>query len=169
MSGILSLRNRQRTRAVDLRLLRRITIAVLHENLWARDAGEAERYEIGIQLIPAAEMAELNQKYLHHHGSTDVITFDYSEPKPAPSGRCRLQGDIFICLDEAVAQARRFRTSWHSELVRYLIHGILHLSGHGDLDAGARRAMKHEENRLLRKMTHGFALSRLGRRPTLGA
>ena len=46
--------------------------------------------------------------------------------------RATLHGEIFICVDEAVLQARKFRTSWQSEIVRYLVHGVLHLLGHDD-------------------------------------
>ena len=43
-----------------------------------------------------------------------------------------LHGEIFICVDEAIRQARRFGTIWQSEIVRYLIHGVLHLLGFDD-------------------------------------
>ena len=49
-----------------------------------------------------------------------------------PDARRPLHGEIFICVDEAVWQARKFRTSWQSEIVRYLVHGVLHLLGHDD-------------------------------------
>jgi len=70
-------------------------------------------------------------------------------------------GEIFICVDEAVLQARKFGTSWPSEVVRYIVHGVLHLCGFDDSSAGARRKMKREENRRLREMTRRFPLSKL--------
>ena len=88
------------------------------------------------------------------------------EPLPAPHG---LHGDIFICLEEAGRQARVFRTTWQAEVVRYLVHGLLHLSGHDDLDPGARRRMKRVENRLVRWLAAGFAFTRLGKGATLSA
>ena len=72
-----------------------------------------------------------------------------------------LHGEIFICLDDAVKQAREFRTTWQGELTRYVIHGLLHLCGHDDLKPAARRKMKREENRLLRVVAKRFALSKL--------
>ena len=80
-----------------------------------------------------------------------------------------LHGEIFICVDEAVVQARRFRASWQSELVRYVIHGVLHLRGFDDLHPAGRRKMKREEDRLLREIALRFALSKLARRPRLRA
>lgn len=80
-----------------------------------------------------------------------------------------LHGEIFICVDEAVRNARRFRTSWQAEVIRYLVHGCLHLLGHDDKSAPARRAMKLEENRLLKRLASRFPLSRLHRRRTVRA
>jgi len=76
-----------------------------------------------------------------------------------------LHGELFICVDDAVAQAREFGTTWQSEIVRYLVHGVLHLRGHDDHDPAARRKMKREENRLLRGLDRRFDLSRLARKP----
>jgi probable rRNA maturation factor len=53
------------------------------------------------------------------------------KPEPSPvDSPMSLHGELFICLDDAVKQAREFRTTWQSELTRYVIHGLLHLCGH---------------------------------------
>lgn len=134
---------------------------------------ELEKAEIGICLVGAPEMTWLNETFLKHKGSTDVIAFDYQDKgragrlRPAAkfdamgTSRPTLHGEIFICVDEAVLQARRFGASWQSETVRYVVHGVLHLLGHDDLRAAARRKMKREENRLLREITRRFPLSKL--------
>ncbi len=156
----LELRVRQRTRRVDTVLLRRFIRALLEEKL-----GVAS-YELGLHLVAAPEMTRLNETFLQHAGSTDVITFDHAE---APDSS-RLHGEIFICLDDAVNQSRTFRTTWQSELARYVIHGVLHLRGFEDLTPGKRRVMKREENRLLRAWAGQFPLQRLaktsGREPS---
>jgi probable rRNA maturation factor len=155
---MLSFNNRQRTRAVDIPLLRRITRHVLETELGV------EHYELGIHLVDADEMASVNQEFLGHEGSTDVITFDHHEPAPsAANPPATLHGEIFISLPDAVKQAREFKTTWQSELVRYVIHGILHLRGHDDLHRGARRAMKREENRLLQRVAEVFPVRTLAR------
>ena len=159
MKSALTIRSRQRARKVDLRLLRRIVKSLLAESF------QIASYELDIHLVAAAEMARVNQTYLNHEGSTDVITFDYVErgnTSPSPVGRVRtLHGELFICLDDAIAQAKEFRTTWQSEVVRYVIHGVLHLLGHDDHRAAARRVMKREENRLHREIACRFALSKL--------
>ena len=157
--------NRQRTRKINLRLLEKITSALLTKL-------EIEKAEIGICLAAVPEMTRLNETFLKHKGSTDVIAFDYRDTVlPAscrqiksefPAGcRKRVHGEIFVCVDEAVLQARKFGTNWQSEVIRYLVHGVLHLLGFDDSSAGARRKMKREENRRLREITHRFPLSKL--------
>jgi probable rRNA maturation factor len=146
----LVLRNRQKTRSVDIKLLREITSCLL------RDLLEQNSYEIGIHLVTAPEMAKINEGFLQHEGSTDVITFDYSEGQKQP-----LYGEIFICVDDAIDYAKQFKTSWQSEVVRYVVHGVLHLLGYDDLEPVARRKMKVQENRLHRELARRFTLNKL--------
>ncbi|HYV61422.1 MAG TPA: rRNA maturation RNAse YbeY, partial [Bryobacteraceae bacterium] len=67
---------------------------------------------------------------------------------------------------DAVSQARQFGVRWESELVRYLLHGLLHLDGLDDRTPVARRRMKREENRLLKLTSRQFALRDLAGRKT---
>ena len=168
--SLLQIFNRQKTRAINLPLLRKISRGLLDELL------EENVFELGIHLVGAEEMAQVNKNFLQHEGSTDVITFDYSEtgragcPQPAARGAMRtsrpttpLLGEIFISVDDAVSQAREFRTSWQSELVRYIVHGVLHLEGHDDLQPAPRLKMKRAENRLLKELSRRFDLGKLER------
>jgi probable rRNA maturation factor len=164
MSDELSVQNRQRTQAIDLRLLRRITNTFLTELL------AVEKFELGVHLVAVPEMTRLNETFLHHAGPTDVITFNYSvhSIRHTPEASS-LHGEIFICMDVATTQSRRFRTPWQSELIRYLIHGLLHLLGHDDAKLAARRKMKREEQRLLCELARRFPLSKLSRKPKVAA
>ncbi len=153
---ILSVRNRQRARRLDARFLRRITLALLRQELSLPET------ELGIHLVGAQEMARINETYLGHAGSTDVITFDHAETSLEVSGFASgVCGELFICVDDAISFAREFRTSWQHEVVRYVVHGVLHLRGYDDLKPSLRRAMKREENRLMRRMESLFVLRRL--------
>ena len=161
----LSLHNRQCARRLDLPLARRVITTLLHSLMGLN------HFDLGLSLVGAAEMARLNERFLHQAGSTDVLSFDYLE-KPTPRGRPRtagaadsspvLHGEIVVCVDEAAAQARRFRTTWQSELVRYIVHGILHLRGFDDRRPDQRRRMKRAEDHLLRQLAARFDLMRLG-------
>lgn len=136
--------NRQRTKKINPRLLKQTLRALLAEL-------KISEAELGINLVGAKEMARVNWQFLQHEGSTDVITFDHAEKRKVESGKQKqLHGELFICVDDAVAQAKQFGTSWQSEVARYIVHGVLHLLGHDDLRSDLRRKMKREENRLLR-------------------
>jgi len=159
VSNALVLRNRQNVRKLDSRFLRRIVSHCLQEAL------AISEYELGIQLVDAEEMTHLNQSYLRHKGSTDVITFDYSPHPPNLSARPEgLHGDIVVCIDEAIIQNRRFGTRWPEEVVRYIVHGILHLAGHDDRTEKKRRAMKKIENHIMRELSARFPLRTLSRK-----
>jgi probable rRNA maturation factor len=150
--------NRQRTRPIDLPLLRR----VVRHFLTARLA--LSHFDLAIHLVDAVEMTRLNETRLRHAGSTDVITFDYSTDGPMPT----LAGEIFVCVDEALLQARRFNVPWQAELVRYIVHGVLHLQGYDDTRVAARRRMKAQENRRVRELTAEFDLRKLQRKSKVG-
>jgi probable rRNA maturation factor len=160
LSGGLLIQNRQRAVPVNTRLLRGITKSLLTELL------ELENFDLAIYIVRAPQMAQINETFLQHTGSTDVITFDYSNVLPA-GHRQHVHGEIFICIDDAKKQALEFRTSWQSEVARYVIHGVLHLLGFDDLRPAARRKMKREENRLLGKVDRLFPLRKLGRNSRL--
>lgn len=161
MSLELTIRNRQRARAVNQRLLREIVVELLSDLL------QLDEVELGIALVEAKEMARVNWQFLQHKGSTDVITFDHSEEqlsrKQQKASRRKICGDLFICVDDAVTQARSFRTTWQAEVIRYIVHGALHLCGHDDHRVATRRIMKREENRLVRLLGKKFSLRSLGK------
>ena len=148
----LELRNLQRAVAVNVPLLRQMVQAFLAEL-----PGAAE-FNVAIHLVDTSEITRLNETFLHHKGSTDVVTFDYGGERGFPA----LHGEIFVCLDEAFRQCRRFHTTWQSELVRYIIHGVLHLCGFDDHRFAQRRRMKRVESGFLRRLARDFDFKQLG-------
>ena len=150
--------NLQRTKRLDPRRLKIITEAALN------DLGVAG-WDLTFYFVGARRMADINASHLHHAGPTDVITFDYSEDITCGT-RPVLHGEIFICVAVAVTQAREFHTTWPAEVVRYLVHALLHLCGHDDLAPAPRRRMKRVENRLVRKLAKRFRLAALSRAGT---
>jgi probable rRNA maturation factor len=155
--------NRQRRKKINLHQLRAIVMELFLEL-------KITEGELGIQFVGARRMAQINWQFLQHHGSTDVITFDHSEKRQAKDGRQKqLNGELFICVGDAILQAKEFGTSWQSELVRYVVHGVLHLCGYDDLKPALRRKMKREENRLVRRLAKRFPLAQLSRTVKLGA
>ncbi len=101
--------------------------------------------EVAVHWVGTRGSARMNFQFLQHTGPTDIITFDQGSTREC------LRGELFICVQEAVRQAREFGTTWHQEIRRYVIHGLLHLRGFDDQDPRSRRRMKQEEGRLLRR------------------
>ncbi|MCP5524472.1 MAG: rRNA maturation RNase YbeY [Verrucomicrobiales bacterium] len=175
-TGTVRVQNRHPSRRLDAALLRRLARAALAEPPIADHATWG--YEVGIVITGSREMARINQDHLGHEGPTDVITFDYTDEAGAETpgrpgealgtnppaeghgggsrrGR-RLAGEILICLDVAGTQAAAYGTTWALEVLRYLVHGLLHLSGFDDLAPAARAVMKRHENRLVRRLKTGL-------------
>jgi probable rRNA maturation factor len=149
--------NSQRTKKINIRWLKKIVTALFVEL-------KIENAALGIKLVGAKEMAQVNWQFLQHEGSTDVITFDHAEKRKAESGKQKqVHGELFICVDDAILQAREFNTEWQSEVVRYVVHGILHLLDYDDLKPALRRVMKREENRLVGKLAKKNSFAQLSR------
>lgn len=85
---------------------------------------------------------EVNRQFLQHDYFTDIITFDYSRPS-------RISGDLFISLDTVKSNAELFGKNYREELLRVIIHGILHLCGINDKGPGEREIMEQNENEAL--------------------
>jgi probable rRNA maturation factor len=154
--------NRQRKKKINARVLKLIISDLLAEL-------EITEAELGINLVAAREMALVNETFLKHAGSTDVITFDHREKSRRRDRATEIHGELFICVDDAIKQAKEFKTRWQSEVVRYVVHGVLHLLGYDDLKPALRRRMKREENRLVRLLTRRFSLAQLSRTVKISA
>ena len=87
---------------------------------------------------------EVNREFLGHDYYTDVITFDYSTPST-------LNGDIFISLDTVRSNAEMVSVGFEEELRRIIIHGVLHLTGHGDKTPETKAQMTAKEEKALAK------------------
>lgn len=84
----------------------------------------------------------INQKYLNHNDYTDIITFELSEGN-------QISGDIYISWDRVKDNAEQMGETFHVELCRVMIHGVLHLCGYGDKSAKAAATMRSKENECL--------------------
>jgi probable rRNA maturation factor len=82
--------------------------------------------DISIKLGSSQESQALNLEYLQKDYPTDVLSFPLQQQLP---GGFYL-GDIFICFPLAQEQAQKFDIPPNNELLRLMIHGILHLAGY---------------------------------------
>ncbi len=99
---------------------------------------------LSVSFVNDSEMETLNAKYLSHKGSTDIITFDYTENTAEG-----IDGELIICTDEAKRQSKAYDVLLSDELNRLVFHGLLHLTGYDDTDAKKQKIMKSKEDEIL--------------------
>ena len=109
-----------------------------------------EAAEVSILLVNDRRIARFHDQWMGDPTPTDVITFDLSAPAGAPDGDGVLRGDIVVSTETAARMAPQVGWTSRSELAYYVIHGILHLTGHDDLSPGPRQAMRRRERTLMR-------------------
>ena len=85
---------------------------------------------------------QTNRDFLGHDYFTDIITFDYT------LGR-KVGGDILISLDTVASNAEEIGVPYERELLRVIVHGLLHLCGEHDKEPGEREKMEKAEDRAL--------------------
>lgn len=116
-----------------------------HKNLirkWISETAENEGKTIGeITYMFGSDdfILETNRQYLQHDFLTDIITFDYCEDNS-------LNGDIAISLERVRENAKNYKVSVEKELLRVLIHGILHLCGYKDKSKKEKTQMRDKED-----------------------
>lgn len=96
------------------------------------------------------KIIEVNRRFLNHDYFTDIITFDYSR------GRM-VSGDMFISLDTVLSNSELVGATYQHELLRVIIHGVLHLCGINDKGPGEREIMERAENDALRMLPPALA------------
>lgn len=95
--------------------------------------------DIGYQFCSDNKILEVNKEYLDHDYYTDIITFDYCEGNI-------VSGDMYISVDTVLSNAMQYNTSPKEELLRVIIHGILHLCGFGDKTDEEVEEMRKQES-----------------------
>ena len=98
---------------------------------------------VGIILADHDRVHELNRDFLGHDYRTDVLSF------PIDRTDAGLEGEVYVDLDTAEVNARRYGEPYEREVARYVVHGLLHLAGHDDSTDAEREAMRHLEDRYL--------------------
>ena len=115
---------------------------------WIRAVAADYGFSVGeIHYIFCSDEKELevNRSFLQHDYYTDVITFDYSTEDV-------INGDIFISLDTVRSNAEEADTDFSEELMRIIIHGVLHLTGQADKTPETKAEMTRKENLALAKL-----------------
>lgn len=99
--------------------------------------------ELSVTFLTDPALAKLHADYLDDPTTTDVITFEGDET----IGHA---GDICVSVDTGLAYSKKHDKVFSEELLRYVIHGWLHLAGYDDLEPRKKRRMRAAEDRALK-------------------
>jgi rRNA maturation RNase YbeY len=95
--------------------------------------------QIDYVFIDDKALLEINKSALNHDYYTDIISFDYTENK-------KIEGEIYISIERVIDNARKFTEEFHVELLRVIIHGVLHYVGYKDKTKSDANSMREKEN-----------------------
>lgn len=88
-------------------------------------------------------LLQINRQYLKHDYYTDIITFDNSENQEF------IEADIFVSTERVKENSHLEQTSFFSELLRVIVHGLLHLIGYDDSNLDLKQLMRNMEDKYL--------------------
>lgn len=111
-------------------------------------------YSINIVCIGNERMAELNEKYKHRSGATDVLSFNISEDSSDI-----VEGEIYVSLESAKTQSSEFAVSYNEEIIRLITHGLLHLAGRTHASDDDYQSMMKDTNTFVDKFFQNKEMS----------
>jgi probable rRNA maturation factor len=100
---------------------------------------------LGVVVVDDAIMAGLHERYFNDRRPTDVISFDLRD-EPASKA---IEGEIVVSAQTARRAAKDLGLTQRQEVLRYAIHGALHLAGYDDRTPALRRRMRQREDEVL--------------------
>ena len=115
---------------------------------WLKRVAEEEGYSLGdvTYIFCSSEVhRKMNIDFIGHDYFTDIITFDYSDLK----GEGVVSGDIFIDVGTVADNARIYGSTQRDEMLRVVVHGVLHLCGQKDKTPRAEKQMHRKEDKYI--------------------
>ena len=94
-----------------------------------------------IIIVDKEKIQEINKLYRNIDRVTDVISFALEDDKSFIETEFRVLGDIYICLDKAIEQAKEYGHSLKREVSFLTIHGLLHLLGYDHMNEEDEKEM----------------------------
>lgn len=108
--------------------------------------------ELSISLVDEDEMSALHVRWMNEPGATDVLSFPMDEMKPQSAAQGPgMVGDIVLCPDFALRQAKEAGHSLQEELELLTVHGVLHLLGYDHREHEEKKVMFDLQDEFLEK------------------
>lgn len=111
---------------------------------------EEERVEISVSFVNAEEIQTLNREYRQTDRVTDVLSFP-TDFAVMPDGTLLL-GDVVICMDKVLEQAKEFGHSDQREILYLFVHSLLHLAGYDHEEEEEKKEMREMEKQIMSEM-----------------
>lgn len=111
------------------------------------ELSDVKSSEVSIIFQSDNELLDLNKRILNHDDYTDIITFEIEHTDTLT------ETEIYISLDRARENAERFGSDLRSEVMRLVIHGLLHVAGYSDKSPSAKKRMQKRERFFLSTLT----------------
>ena len=126
---------------------------------WLREVAKRENNlrieQINYIFCPSNIHRQMNIDFVGHDYFTDIITFDYSNLEEG-----YISGDIYIDYQTVTDNARIYKTTAEAEMLRVVVHGVLHLCGQGDKTPEIEAVMHSKEDRYLELFADNFAVKK---------
>ena len=109
---------------------------------WLNKAVQSEGFSVGeivFAFFNDKDLKSLNIKYLDHDYYTDVISFNDSKGTV-------LNGNIAVSVERVLENSKKFKTSFEDELLRVMVHGLLHFMGFNDSSMTETQQMRDKED-----------------------
>ncbi|MGB7345782.1 MAG: rRNA maturation RNase YbeY [Pirellulaceae bacterium] len=94
---------------------------------------------IGVRITNDPTIRQINAQHLGHDYATDVISFGYDADPP------RIEGELVVSVDTANQKALEIGWPQKHEMLLYIVHGVLHITGMDDHEPSDRAAMRTAE------------------------
>ncbi len=107
-----------------------------------------QNIEVNVIFVSEKEILRVNKTFLNHHYVTDVISFNH-DPLAFDTGEPWAFGDIFVCYPVARKNAKNFNHTILQEMMMYVTHGALHLSGMDDHTPQERAQMDKQAEKII--------------------
>lgn len=99
--------------------------------------------ELSIFFCTDNKIKFFNKHHLNHDHETDIITFEYKENRTKSA-------ELIISVETVKSNSRIYNVSFKHELMRVVVHGLLHVCGYKDKSAVNKRRMRQKENYYLK-------------------
>jgi len=136
--------------AIEIEYLKSALLKILSE-LDSRHP-EVSADELSIVLCDDDHIQALNKTFRNKDRATDVLSFPQHDPD---SEVCSTTlGDVVVSIETAERQAKELGVEFQSEMIRLLVHGVLHLYGyeHEGVSPETARKMQDLEDFLIQSV-----------------